>query len=382
MQAGYKTLQNPGRLDDFNSVQPRVTEDSVAGRLLIVEDNRTQAAYLRGILERAGYEVESASNGREAIDVLSASRPDAVITDIVMPEMDGFELCRLIKSSKHLEGLSVILVTALSDPEDVLGGLECGADNLITKPYESEYLLSRIAYSLENRDVREDDSRGVVEVTYAGKKHRIKAGRIQILNLLLSTYQTAVQKNADLERTNSELREAQKVLASQAEELHELSLRDELTGLYNRRGFLTLAEQQLKMAVRTRTPLLLFYLDLDGLKTINDTLGHTEGDVAIVAMSGILTAAFRDADIVARVGGDEFVVLEIGARLSDSNQFSQRLRSLLDCYNEEKKAAHPLSSSVGLADFDPEEPCSIEELMARADAAMYEQKKSRGLARS
>src|SRR4030042_4233173 len=122
--------------------------------ILIAEDSPTQAEQLRYILETEGYQVSVARNGKEALSLLSKSRPTAVISDIVMPEMDGYQLCRQIKADERLKDIPVILVTSLSEPRDVIKGLECGADNFITKPYDETFLLSRIRYLLLNREFR------------------------------------------------------------------------------------------------------------------------------------------------------------------------------------------------------------------------------------
>src|SRR5262249_33787842 len=114
--------------------------------ILVVEDSHTQAELLYHILSTYDYRVTVAHNGKEALESIHQLKPTLVLSDIVMPEMDGYELCRQIKKTAHLQDIPVILLTALSDPIDVIKGLECGADNFIVKPYEERYLLSRIAY--------------------------------------------------------------------------------------------------------------------------------------------------------------------------------------------------------------------------------------------
>jgi len=158
------------------------------------------------------------------------------------------------------------------------------------------------------------------------------------------------------------------------EALRTMSLIDDLTGLYNRRGFMTLAEQQLKIAERTGRELSLFFADLDSMKWINDTLGHLDGDKALVEAAVVLKEAFRDSDLVARIGGDEFVVLAIDARGDSRVDLAGRLTERLRAHNERRERPFLLSLSVGTASFDPKAPCDLDELLARADAAMYEQK--------
>lgn len=161
----------------------------------------------------------------------------------------------------------------------------------------------------------------------------------------------------------------------QEDALRALSLVDELTGLYNRRGFLTLAQQQLKLARRGHRELVLLFIDMDDFKEINDTFGHHEGDTALTRAADILKHTFRDSDIVARLGGDEFVVLASDTGKTGSEVIINRLRQELRTRNEREGYPYRLSFSVGAARFDPETPPSIEDLLAAADAMLYEQKK-------
>ena len=161
------------------------------------------------------------------------------------------------------------------------------------------------------------------------------------------------------------------------EELRSLSLRDELTGLYNRRGFLTLAEQQLKVASRMRNGMLLIFADLDGMKAINDTLGHHEGDRALIDMGQILKKTFREADIVARLGGDEFVILSLETPESGADILTSRLTEHLDYHNKYESRPYQLSVSIGISRYDPEKPLDIHDLIVHADRMMYEQKNAK-----
>jgi diguanylate cyclase (GGDEF)-like protein/PAS domain S-box-containing protein len=159
------------------------------------------------------------------------------------------------------------------------------------------------------------------------------------------------------------------------EALHALLLVDELTGLYNRRGFLVLSQQQLKMADRAKARMLLLFADFDHLKQINDTLGHPEGDRALIEVANVLKETFRTSDIMARIGGDEFVVLAIEAGSLSPEVLVARLQENLEAHNAKGDHHFRLSLSAGVARYDPEYPCSIDELLARADRAMYEQRR-------
>ncbi|HUZ17764.1 MAG TPA: HD domain-containing phosphohydrolase [Spirochaetia bacterium] len=178
------------------------TKDSVT-EIFVVEDSATQAEQLTHLLEVRGFGVTVAKNGKQALELMHERKPTLVITDIVMPGMDGYELCRLIKNDEKLKDLPVLLVTSLSRPEDIFRGLECGADNFVRKPYDEKYLLSRIDYILANREFRSAEKLQVgVELTLGGRRHFINAQRQQILDLLISTYDEAVHLNEGLTRSN------------------------------------------------------------------------------------------------------------------------------------------------------------------------------------
>jgi diguanylate cyclase (GGDEF)-like protein len=161
------------------------------------------------------------------------------------------------------------------------------------------------------------------------------------------------------------------------EEIRTLAVTDPLTGLYNRRGFITLSERQLKIAERTVDRLLLLFADLDGMKWINDHLGHLKGDEALIGLAGILKKVFRGTDIVARVGGDEFAVLAVGTSAEHPELLRKRLQQQIDLYNSQEHRDYQLSLSIGIIQSDPDNPIGIDDLMSRADEQMYEHKKSK-----
>ena len=176
--------------------------------ILIVEDSPTQAMKLMHVLSNHGYGAAVARNGSEALASIAVQVPTLVITDINMPEMDGYELCQRIKDDPKLKNLPVILLTSLSDPKDILRGLECGADNFIVKPYNEEFLLSRIQHVLANLELRlASQGKPVTEIFFAGRRYQLHSGRIHSLDLLLSTYETAVQKNLELSSAKEKLEE-------------------------------------------------------------------------------------------------------------------------------------------------------------------------------
>jgi diguanylate cyclase (GGDEF)-like protein len=156
--------------------------------------------------------------------------------------------------------------------------------------------------------------------------------------------------------------------------LRELSLTDELTRLHNRRAFFTLGDQQLKIANRSKKEMSLLYADLDDLKIINDTFGHDEGDRALVESAALLRDAFRDSDIIARIGGDEFVVLTVEVGDMSPATLMQRVQEKFDARNAAGALKFVLSISQGVACYDPEKPCSLQDLINVADKKMYDRK--------
>jgi diguanylate cyclase (GGDEF)-like protein len=159
---------------------------------------------------------------------------------------------------------------------------------------------------------------------------------------------------------------------------------NELTGLYNRRGFVTIAEEQMKLARRMGHDVALAFVDLDGMKAINDNLGHEAGDQALVATASILKSTFRASDVIARLGGDEFIILAIGADKGATDRLLKRLQKVLIHYNGRASSSLPLSLSVGFAYYNPttSAPTSIEQLIALADQEMYADKQSHRTSRA
>jgi len=175
--------------------------------ILIVEDSRTQAQQLQHFLVENGFDVQLAENGAVALALIAVQRPAIVVSDIVMPEMDGYEMCRRIKTDAALKDIPVILLTSLSEPEDVVRGLECQADNFLGKPFDRAYLLARIRDILATREIRRSDNLQVgIKFQFAGRAHTINSDRRQILDLLISTFENAVLQNKQLLRTQHEFK--------------------------------------------------------------------------------------------------------------------------------------------------------------------------------
>ena len=207
-------------------------------KVLVVEDSPTQAEQLRYMLEKHHYHVSVARNGCEALAMIGEVQPSLIISDIIMPEMDGYELCRRIKNHDEDCKIRIVLLTSLSDPLDVIHGLECGADKFITKPYDEAFLVSRIGHLMENRYETQDcTALPELKITLAGKEFAITSSRHQILDLLLSTYEAAIHKNNELAQARDKLNNLNEQLEKRVEErTAELREKDQILLLQSRQA--------------------------------------------------------------------------------------------------------------------------------------------------
>jgi signal transduction histidine kinase len=193
-------------------------------RVVVAEDSPTQALRLRHLLEKSGYAVRACGDGLEALEAVRASPPTLVISDVVMPRMDGYQLARHIKDDPALAAIPVMLLTALSDPHDVIRGIEAGADHFVVKPFEEEYLAAQVRFLLDNRHSADEPPEGeAIAIHFDGEHHQIRATRGQILNLLLSTYGAAVERNKELARAQAELQSVNAQLRLAFRELESFS---------------------------------------------------------------------------------------------------------------------------------------------------------------
>jgi diguanylate cyclase (GGDEF)-like protein len=299
-------------------------------KILIAEDETISRRVLKMTLESWGHEVTEACNGAAAWQMLqSPDAPKLAILDLTMPEMDGITVCHHVRQGENATPVYIILLTSKSSKLDIVMGLEAGADDYVTKPFDPDELHARV-----------------------------KVG-IRMVELQLS-----------LALRVAELEQAQ-------ETLRNLSLTDDLTGLYNRRGFFALADQHLKTARRTKRLVALIYIDMDDLKAINDTRGHKEGSNALQEIADVLRSTFRSSDIMARIGGDEFVILETYAEQNEAQNSVARLQDNLRQRNVESARDYELSLSIGVALVESDDSLTIEALLTRGDGLMYEQKRNK-----
>jgi len=301
-------------------------------RILIVEDNLNLSDIMRKIVESEGYYGRSVYTGKEAIEVLKKEGPfDLVLLDVMLPDpsaplgggMDGIEVCQRIKSNPELSDTIIFLVTVKDQPEDIMLGIDAGADDYITKPFNTTLLLAKIKAML----------------------------RIKNLSRELK------DKNRQLE---------------------EMAITDGLTGIPNYRHFIEKLEEEVRRSRRYRTPFTLLLLDLDNFKEINDSHGHRHGDFVLKEVAQRLQQGLRETDLLARYGGDEFVLLltqtdlEGGQRVA--NQILERLRKPIVT----DKDSHTIKASIGLVPFDGERPKTADDLIEGADNALYLAKESGG----
>jgi diguanylate cyclase (GGDEF)-like protein len=316
--------------------------------ILIVDVNPVERRAYTALLGNFGHRLLEAGDGVQALEVARAELPDLIITDILMPHMDGFTLVRRLRAEPLLAGVPVIFQTANYFESEVRRLSEAsGVKQILAKPADPQDILRAINETLKKPT---KSSR----LPHTGKLQR------EHLQLLADKL---YQKVSELEDAN--------------DRLHNLSLTDELTGLNNRRGFMILATALLKFARRAGQPLCLLYIDLDSLKSINDALGHAAGDKIITNFARILTETFRDSDVIGRMGGDEFVVMTAAANENDLDSILALLQTNVDEHNRQTTPGFALSYSLGVIQVDLTSSITMEELLTQADAAMYKHKQAR-----
>ncbi len=315
--------------------------------ILIVDTNPADRRLYITLLGNFGHRFLEANDGAEALELARAELPDLIITDILMPHMDGFTLVRRLRAEPLLMGVPVIFQTANYDVSEIHRlARASGIQHVLRKIAEPQEILRAVQTSLKQPTIPS-------KLPQTGQLER------EHLELLADKL---YQKVSELEKANDRLRS--------------LSLMDGPTGLNNRRGFMILATGLLKFARRADYPASLLYIDMDSLKHINDTFGHAAGDAALTHFAKILTATFRDSDIIGRLGGDEFVVLMIDATEDDLASMQARLQSNVDAHNLQA-GGHALSFSLGVIRVDSDSTDTMEVLLSQADAAMYKHKQSR-----
>ncbi|HXY30945.1 MAG TPA: GGDEF domain-containing response regulator [Gemmatimonadaceae bacterium] len=295
-------------------------------KVLLVAESERDVRRLQSVSAARGgghFELTHVRSLADAMRELAGDRFDAVLLDLAersdpVARVDALE--PLVKLREGAPDVPIIVLTGVDDETIGVRALKAGAQDSLVKGMLDGHLLFRA-------------------IRYAIERHQLQMA------------------------------------------LRAMSLVDDLTGLYNRRGFLTLARQQLKIADRMRKRVSHIFVDLDGLKAINDSFGHREGDLALIETADLLKETFRESDIIARIGGDEFVVLameNVGPN-GGAEVWTTRLQENLLLRNARMDRRFPLSVSMGIAYYDPDFPINLEDLLDRADKTMYEQKRNKRL---
>jgi len=285
--------------------------EAAAGQpILVVDDDPNQRMLVRLRLEAEGYRVREASDGEEAIESIREESPGVVLLDVMMPKMDGYETSKAIKSNPLTEHIPVIMLTAKGDVSDRVDGLDRGADDYLAKPFDPRELVARVRASMRVKELQD--------------------------------------------------------------QLKEMAIRDELTGLHNRRYFDQAMESEVARANRYERDLCCLMIDVDHFKRVNDTHGHDVGDAVLATIAQLLKRDMRATDVVARYGGEEFVVLLPETELSGAAICAERLLDTVRTHTfEEVEDLGQITVSVGAASLDLEGDETGEKLVDHADAALY-----------
>jgi diguanylate cyclase (GGDEF)-like protein len=282
--------------------------------LLVVDDENINLKVLNQILG-AEYTIYTASNGKSAIEKAKEYKPDLIILDIIMPEMDGYETLKEIKKSDDIKHIPVIFITGLSNDMDEEKGLSLNAADYITKPFSATIVKLRVH------------------------------NQIQIVN--------------------------------QMRTIERLSMMDQLTNLPNRRSFDERLNMEWKVAVRDQTPISILMIDIDKFKHINDTFGHQKGDIVLQEISRIYPKEFkRPSDFAARWGGEEFVALLPHTHAEGSFEIAERIRNVIEDTEIKlgKDTTYKITVSIGVNTVIPSVDASIDAFITNADMALYEAK--------
>ncbi|HYJ80705.1 MAG TPA: diguanylate cyclase [Longimicrobiaceae bacterium] len=298
-------------------------------RILVVDDLPDNVEILRARLTARGYLVLTASTGEEALHLVRSDPPQLVLCDVMMPGIDGHEVSRRIKQDDTLPFIPIILVTALSGPENVVEGLNTGADDYIAKPYNFGELEARVRAMLRVKGLQDELD----------------------------------QKNRELEVANKRLRK--------------LSITDGLTELFNHRHVHQLLHDEFERSHRSGEPVAVVMIDLDRFKQVNDTYGHPTGDVVLYETAGILRATAREIDMVGRYGGEEFIAILPNTGEAEGEQFAERVRRAVEEHLFRDEATEiRMTCSCGVASFPGAGVESPVGLLKRADDALYQAKES------
>ena len=298
----------------------------MSAHILLVEDSPTQAQQVGLLLESAGYEVSVASTGDEALEMIQELGPDLVILDVILPDMDGYTVCRRIRK-QVLSYIPVLMLTQRADVEDRVDGLEVGADDYLAKPFDEREFLARVAALLRIKQLQDE------------LQHRLQNER--------RAY----------------------------ESLRQIALTDSLTKLYNRHHFAEMLQREFDTAQRYGTPLACIMIDIDHFRHFNNRYGHAIGDWVLQGVAQLLMENVRRVDVVARYGGEEFVILLPMSNLTAATETATRLRQLVENQRWGSPAGPlKITISLGVAAFPEAAVDRAEDLVDYADQALLRAK--------
>lgn len=299
-------------------------------KVLVVDDIQLNRKLQKTYLEAEGYEVVLAQDGIEALKRIEEESPDLILLDIMMPKMNGFQVCRRIKSDDRTRFIPVIMVTALNELEDKIKGIDSGADDFISKPFHKLELLARVKSLL-----------------------RIK-------------------------HLHDALEEKIRELETVQEQLRQLAITDGLTELYNYRFFKEQLHLEISRAKRHNINVSIAMIDIDYFKNYNDTNGHPAGDIVLKNIAQLLSSNIRKIDIAARYGGEEFALILVETDKQAATYVATKIKKLVEQHRFQYEETQPngkLTISMGVATF-PDDAIKPEELVSLADKRLYQAKKN------
>jgi two-component system cell cycle response regulator len=304
-------------------------QDDISGRdeaslptLILVEDNEKDAKLIRALLREESLHIEVVNNGKQAIQRAKEGNVDLMLLDVLLPDMNGFEICRLLKETGVTRNIQIVMVTSLSGMENRIKGLELGADDYLLKPVNERELKVRIKALLKKK---------------------------AFLDNLTSNYNNALN----------------------------CAITDRLTGLYNYAYFRHFLSLETKRSTRRKDPVSLLMLDLDDFKQVNDTLGHLVGDAMLAEFAELLTNSSREVDFVARYGGEEFAIVLPYTGAEGAMKCAEHIRKRVENHAFSCSPPHvqkKVTASLGIATF-PWDASDVDELIRKADLALYQAKK-------
>lgn len=327
--------------------------DTYSNDILIVDDNVMNLKLLSNMLSCQGYKVRKSVDGKTAVRAAQLQCPDLILLDIMMPDMDGFEVCQQLKESPNTRGVPVIFLSALNDSSDKVRAFKQGGSDYITKPFQVEEVLARVQHQL-----------------------KIQSMQRALTQLNLELEERVRERTTELEATNFVLNQELKEHQKTQKKLNQLAFYDALTGLPNRALFVNYLKQAINHSQQYHTLFTVLSLDCDRFKLVNDAYGHQVGDQLLSLVAQRLKETLRPTDQIARLGGDEFIVLIENLRdETDACTAAERIMHCLTLPFEVEGRELFVKVSVGIA-LGTEEPQHPETILRDADTALNRAKAS------